>query len=228
MVSLRMIWKEENTMDPNDFIAEIAPMAVEDMMQSTVLASITIAQGCLESADGNHAPGNNLFGIKSDDNTGQLLWTQEYVKGKWIKVQAWFKIYTDWSGSICDHSDFLHHSRYAEVLKASANLDYRAAAKALQAAGYATDPNYAQSLINIIESNKLYLYDKEAFKNMQQIIDLQSRVTALETQNKPISAPSWFIDEFTLDELKDLINTPYHVPVFWENLAVTLRALKKS
>lgn len=166
------------------FIAEIGEFAVEDMMRSGVLASITMAQGILESAEGNHAPENNFFGIKSwDENEPrQLLWTSEYVKGKWVRVQAWFKSYPDLEGCIADHSDFLtRNTRYANAgfFAACANLDYRKAAQSLKDAGYATDPEYANSLIKIIEKNNLIQYDKEAFVNMQAIETLKGQVQTL-------------------------------------------------
>lgn len=183
------------------FIQEISPFAIEDHVRSGTLASITVAQAYLESARGRHAPGNNFFGIKSTDGTGQYLWTSEYSGGKWIRIQAWFRVYPDLEGCIFDHSDFLRRNkRYtrAGFFDACANLDYRGAAKALQTAGYATDPKYAQSLIDIIESNQLYLLDKEAYKNMKQIDELNKRVSDLEAklaQVQPVSdeipVPDW-------------------------------------
>lgn len=216
-------------MNVTDWLAEISPYAVDDMMQSGVLASITMAQGTLESAHGNHAPGFNFFGIKSQDNTGQLLWTQEYVKGKWIQVQAWFRVYTDLEGCIADHSNFLTvNSRYANAgfFKACANLDYRAAAQALHTAGYATDPSYADSLIRIIEDNKLYSLDKEAYMANQAIVDLQKRVGVLEVQLVKIPMPKWFSDEFGADALQGIVKDLLHVPSFWEDVAMTLRLRK--
>lgn len=217
----------------SDWLAEVSPCAVEDMMQSNVLASITIAQSCLESANGNHAPRNNFFGIKSTiEGTGQLLWTREYVKGKYIDVQAWFRVYPDLEDCIADHSNFLTvHQRYANAgfFAACANLDYRAAARALQSAGYATDPNYATSLINIIEGNGLYLYDKEAFSNMQAITQLQKDVADLKELTKGLiktPAPEWFTAEFGAHCLDGIVNDLTGDADFWRDVAVNLR-LKK-
>lgn len=218
-------------MNTSEFITEIGEFAVLAMMRSRVLASISMAQAILESASGNHAPGNNFFGIKSTiEGTGQLLWTQEYMNGRWVQVQAWFRVYPDLEGCIEDHSDFLTvNTRYANAgfFSACDNLDYRAAAKALQTAGYATDPRYAQSLMTIIEDNKLYLFDKEAFNSMQIIDDLQKRVAALESRLAKTSAPDWFITEFGPNALSGIVNDLTGDENFWRNTAVSLRIAKK-
>ncbi|QGQ95881.1 hypothetical protein EHS13_13845 [Paenibacillus psychroresistens] len=148
-----------------EFIAQIAPFAVADQKRSRVLSSITIAQSILESASGAHAPGFNLFGIKSTTNSGQYLWTQEYVNGKYVQIQDWFIVYQDWTGSIADHSAFLiRNTRYAKAgfFVCCEKLDYIGAALSLQAAGYATDPKYASKLLKIITDYNLDSYDKGA------------------------------------------------------------------
>ncbi|MEK8128648.1 glycoside hydrolase family 73 protein [Paenibacillus filicis] len=142
-----------------EFIAKIAPLAQVEQLRTSVLASITIAQGALESAWGRSAPGNNLFGIKGAGTTQD---TKEYINGQWVTIKAGFRAYPDWTGSIVDHSDFLvQNGRYARAgfFQACAALDYKGAARALQQAGYATDPNYANKLISLIESNGLQKYD---------------------------------------------------------------------
>lgn len=141
------------------FISTIAAAAVADMRQSKVLASITIAQAALESAWGASAPGNNLFGIKGSGTTHA---TQEYINGQWVVIQAGFRCYTDWCGSIADHSQFLIvNERYtrAGFFDRCGEKDYKGAARALQSAGYATDPQYANKLIQIIEANGLAKFD---------------------------------------------------------------------
>ncbi|MEI7027170.1 glycoside hydrolase family 73 protein [Paenibacillus sp. y28] len=145
-----------------DFIARIAPYAVTEQRRTGVLASITIAQGALESGWGQSAPGNNLFGIKG---TGQELTTQEYINGSFVTVKDGFRVYDSWEGSCIDHSDFLAvNPRYAKAgfFSRCAELDYAGAAKALQTAGYATDPSYASKLIGIIETYGLSDYDRQA------------------------------------------------------------------
>jgi len=73
--------------NPHTFIHTIAPMAVAKQRRTGILASITVAQGALESAWGAAAPGNNPFGIKG---TGQELNTTEYVNGHYLAVVAGF------------------------------------------------------------------------------------------------------------------------------------------
>lgn len=216
-------------MDAKSFIAEIAEMTVTDMMQTNVLASITIAQGIQESGSGAHAPGNNFFGIKSNDGTGIFRWTQEFENGQWIQIQDWFKAYPDLSGCIADHSAFLHrNSRYtlAGFFICCDRLDYVGAAHALQAAGYATDPGYAQSLIKIIQEQGLEKFDQEAVSNLQAIVDLQKRVTTLEVQLTKIAMPEWFKLEFGEHAIEGVVKDLLHVPSFWEDVAVSLRLRK--
>jgi flagellum-specific peptidoglycan hydrolase FlgJ len=146
-------------MNPQDFIDKLAPWAVEEMKRTGILASITIAQGALESGWGAAAPGNNLFGIKG---SGQLQETQEFINGHWLTVTDGFRVYDDWIGSVWDHSQFLiENGRYARAgfFDRCADKDYEGAAQALQTAGYATDPSYAAKLIAIINKWGLNNWD---------------------------------------------------------------------
>ncbi|MDD9270234.1 glycoside hydrolase family 73 protein [Paenibacillus sp. GCM10023248] len=168
-------------MTKQSFIEQIAPAAVEDMIKTGVLASITIAQACLESAWGQLAPGNNLFGIKG---SGTTQTTQEFINGKWVTIEAGFRVYNDWIGSIKDHSEFLlQNSRYrkAGFFDCCIKGDYAGAARALQSAGYATDPQYAAKLIGIIENTNLNTYDQEAYYMKEVIQKLQNQISALES-----------------------------------------------
>ncbi|WP_240421679.1 glycoside hydrolase family 73 protein [Paenibacillus periandrae] len=146
-------------MKAQDFIAIIAPMAQSEQRRTGVLASITIAQGAIESGWGTAAPGNNLFGIKG---SGQLQATQEFINDQWINTVAGFRVYSSWEGSVIDHSQFLvENGRYARAgfFNCCSQLDYVGAARCLQNAGYATDPNYAAKLVQIIQSNNLDRFD---------------------------------------------------------------------
>jgi flagellum-specific peptidoglycan hydrolase FlgJ len=145
-------------MTPDEFISTIAPYAVEDAKKTRVLPSLTLAQAILESnwgRSGLAVDGKNLFGIKGK---GGSYSTKEFVNGAWVTVVAGFRHYLSWAGSIADHSALLtQNKRYAAVI---ATTDYKVAARAIQAAGYATDPQYANKLINLIEQHRLYQYDK--------------------------------------------------------------------
>ena len=130
-----------------------------------ILPSVIVAQAILESARGTSElarKANNLFGIKGNYN-GQsyTVKTKEYLNGKWTTVNAAFKKYPSYRESIIDHGNFFTSTpwraqNYQRVLNAK---DYKTQAKALQACGYATDPQYANKLINLIETNNLSSLD---------------------------------------------------------------------
>ncbi|SFL09915.1 Flagellum-specific peptidoglycan hydrolase FlgJ [Paenibacillus sp. 1_12] len=170
-------------MNPQEFIEKLAPWAVQEMKRTGILASITIAQGALESGWGAAAPGNNLFGIKG---SGQLLETQEFINDHWLKVTDGFRVYKDWLGSVWDHSQFLiENERYARAgfFERCTEQDYIGAAKALQTAGYATDPSYADKLIAIIHIWDLHVWD--ASKDMENEVEIDMMLP--EDANKVIA-----------------------------------------
>jgi flagellum-specific peptidoglycan hydrolase FlgJ/murein DD-endopeptidase MepM/ murein hydrolase activator NlpD len=151
----------------NAFINSIAPGAIETYQKYNILPSITIAQAILESGWGKKKIGNNVFGIKAGSNwkgKTQTAVTQEYRNGNWVSETATFRDYDSIADSILDHAALVGTApRYEAVRNAK---DYKEAAHALQQAGYATDPKYAQKLINIIEQNGLAEYDKEQGGNI--------------------------------------------------------------
>jgi LysM repeat protein len=121
-------------------------------------ASITLAQGCLESGDGLSdlaVEANNHFGIKCHkDWTGPTYYKKDDDPGK-----SCFRKYGKAEDSYKDHSDFLRYrDRYAFLFDLDVK-DYKGWAYGLKKAGYATNPNYPQLLIKIIEDYKLYQYD---------------------------------------------------------------------
>lgn len=219
-------------MRPSDFINEIGPAAIEDMLESGVLASVTVAQAAIESAWGHSAPHNNLFGIKG---AGSVQTTKEYINGEWITIEDSFRIYGDWSGSIKGHSEFLTvNGRYASAgfFGYCAERDYAGAAHALQNAGYATDPGYADLIISVIERNQLFYLDMEADAVLNelkgQIEQLQARVTSLESQLADQDAPDYFTTEFGTDALDGVVDTPKGPYLFWRLVTVAYRLAKKS
>jgi flagellum-specific peptidoglycan hydrolase FlgJ len=149
-------------MTPSEFIATISPAAVASMLKTKVPASVTIAQAAKESGWGEDAPGHNLFGVKADSGwhgPTVMVSTHEFVRGKKIPIKAPFRAYPDWFGSIEDHAEFLVvNPRYVKAFMVAGNAE--AFATALQAAGYATDPQYADGLINLIRGHKLTVFDK--------------------------------------------------------------------
>ena len=130
-----------------------------------IFPSVIVAQSILESARGTSElarKANNLFGIKGNYN-GQsyTVKTKEYLNGKWTTVNAAFKKYPSYRESIIDHSNFFTSTpwrtqNYKRVLNAK---DYKTQARALQSCGYATDPQYTNKLINLIETNNLSSLD---------------------------------------------------------------------
>lgn len=141
------------------YIDKFAPIAQDEMRQYQIPASITLAQGILESGVGFGRlalDGNNHFGIKCHRGwNGGKMYHDDDAKGEC------FRTYDDPAESYRDHSVFLSgRQRYAFLFKLN-KKDYIAWAKGLKKAGYATDPKYPKKIISIIERYKLYKYDSK-------------------------------------------------------------------
>ncbi|MCK4990728.1 MAG: glucosaminidase domain-containing protein [Bacteroidales bacterium] len=153
------------------YIADFSDLAMREMIRVGIPASITLAQGCLESNNGNSSlavKGNNHFGIKCHDWTGKKMYHDD------DKRHECFRSYPSAYESFMDHSQFLTtKSRYASLFEISPH-DYRGWAKGLKAAGYATANNYATLLIRIIEENELYNYDLMVLNGTLDGIDTSS------------------------------------------------------
>jgi flagellum-specific peptidoglycan hydrolase FlgJ len=150
-------------MSPDDFIAAIAPAAQASAVKSKIPASFTIAEGALESGWGASqlcTQAKNIFGVKADKSwTGPIftLQTREYLKGLWVMVPANWRKYDDWLGCIEDHAQFLlTNSRYSGAFAYTSGTTF---ARAIAAAGYATDPDYATKIISIIKAHNLSALD---------------------------------------------------------------------
>jgi flagellar protein FlgJ len=145
---------------PKDFIAQLSDPAKELAKTSKIPASFTVAQAAIESGWGAHAPGNNLFGIKATtDWKGAVIMlpTKEFLKGVEVTVQASFRAYLTWAGSLQDHAQFLLlNERYKPAFATTNAFDF---AKAIQAAGYSSSPTYAQDIINSINAHSLLVLD---------------------------------------------------------------------
>jgi len=147
-----------------NFLELIKPGALEAWRKHNIRSSVTMAQAIIESAWGDSAPGNNLFGMKWYDGCGydvQYLDTQEYIQGQYVTMKEPFRKYNSFTDSIYDHTQLLLIDRYIPVRQAES---YQEAARALQTCGYATDPAYANALIRIIEQYGLNYYDGGMFK----------------------------------------------------------------
>lgn len=141
-----------------EYIERYKHIAIDQMERYGIPASITMAQGILESDSGNSRlslSSNNHFGIKCKrDWTGEKVYHDDDEKGEC------FRAYPSVEASYEDHAEFLDRQpRYDSLFRYSSD-DYRSWARGLKACGYATAPDYAQRLVKIIEESKLYLLDR--------------------------------------------------------------------
>lgn len=141
----------------DQYIQKFAKYAVEEMEKYKIPASITLAQGLLETGGGQSRlaqEGKNHFGIKCKED-----WTGKTMKHTDDAPNECFRVYDDPRQSYEDHSIFLSTRKYYANLFKLDMKDYRAWATGLKKAGYATNPRYASILITKIEKYKLYEYD---------------------------------------------------------------------
>lgn len=150
--SAQMRWNERY----QQYINQYKDIAIEQMQRWKIPASITLAQGLFESGAGQSrlsARGNNHFGIKCNGWTGRKMYQDDDAAGEC------FRVYDSAYESYEDHSRFLAQNQRYRSLFSLRLTDYRGWARGLKAAGYATNPQYAQKLIEIIQLYKLYEYD---------------------------------------------------------------------
>ncbi len=143
----------------DEYIARYKDIAISKMKEYKIPASITLAQGLLESGSGNSRlakEGNNHFGIKCHKGwTGKTIYMDDDEKNEC------FRKYKNPEQSFHDHSLFLtERARYAFLFDLDI-MDYKAWARGLSKAGYATNPRYPELLISLIERNNLHSYDLE-------------------------------------------------------------------
>tara|TARA_B110000483_G_scaffold107890_1_gene131549 strand:+ start:2744 stop:3520 length:777 start_codon:yes stop_codon:yes gene_type:complete len=145
----------------NDYIDYFSQVAMDEMRTYKIPASITLAQGILESGSGKgrlSVKANNHFGIKCHEWKGPRIYHDD------DEEQECFRKYSAPEYSYRDHSIFLtSRQRYSDLFDLSIS-DYENWAKGLKKAGYATDKNYPKKLINLIESYKLFIYDDIVLK----------------------------------------------------------------
>ena len=147
------------------YIRKYSALAIEEMYRSGVPASITLAQGLLESRYGQSdlaVKANNHFAIKCHNWNGESIYQDDDRKGEC------FRKYDSVEQSFRDHSDFL---RYRDRYKFLFDLDpddYKGWAHGLKKAGYATDSSYPQKLIRLIEEHELYKFDTQEDSNKQR------------------------------------------------------------
>lgn len=149
-----------------DYINQYKEIAVSEMVRTGVPASITLAQGILESGSGNSRLAkysNNHFGIKCKKEwTGGTVYQDDDIKNEC------FRVYQTAEDSYRDHSDFLKKRPYYTSLFDLDPKDYKAWAKGLKTAGYATERDYPKNLIGLIEKYDLEQYSEEALARIER------------------------------------------------------------
>jgi uncharacterized FlgJ-related protein len=157
LVALNVVAFDDNATSKKEYVTNWSDIAVEQMMLYKVPASITLAQGILESGSGTSklaTEGNNHFGIKCHNWTGKTIYLDDDEKGEC------FRVYDNAKASYEDHSLFLTDNKRYNTLFDLEITDYSSWAKGLKNAGYATNPKYADQLIALIEELNLSSYDK--------------------------------------------------------------------
>jgi len=160
----KQIEKSANKANPNfkdfttlSYIETFKTVAIEEMNTYGIPASITLAQGIIESGSGNSSLAkyaNNHFGIKcTSEWKGKAYYKDD------DQSNDCFRVYKDARESYKDHSEFLKRKRYSALFELDKN-DYVNWAKGLKQAGYATNPKYPDMLINTIEKYQLHQYDQ--------------------------------------------------------------------
>lgn len=168
------------------YIERYKNIAISEMEQYGIPASIKLAQALLESGNGNSTlarEANNHFGIKC---------TPEWKGGKTYhdddRRNDCFRVYKRVEDSFHDHSQFLLRKRYAALFELDKD-DYKGWARGLKAAGYATNPRYADLLISLIERYELYQYDRPETRNekIQREAVVQTEIVEKKTEEVPVA-----------------------------------------
>jgi LysM repeat protein len=182
--------RSQAIMTVQDYITQYKDLAIKEMQNYRIPASITLAQGILESENGNSPlalEANNHFGIKCHDE-----WTgKTYIHDDDLKKEC-FRKYGDVEDSYHDHSEFLTtRDRYKPLFELDIT-DYKGWAYGLKQAGYATNPRYPEILIRIIEENGLSELDKVGSWQLavgSQKSTVNSQQSTAKTQNSILRTP---------------------------------------
>ena len=174
----------ENTLiskySADTYIEKFKTIAITEMNSYGIPASITLAQGILESGNGNSSlarEANNHFGIKCTTE-----WRGKTILKDDDQKDDCFRVYTSAEESFRDHSEFLKRKRYASLFELDKN-DFRGWAAGLKEAGYATNPRYAELLISLIERYDLSRFDRK--EGQVEKIKREDKVLAEIAKNIP-------------------------------------------
>lgn len=185
-----------------EYIETFYPIAVQQMERHGIPASITLAQGILESNSGNSALArktNNHFCIKADKR-----WKGDKYLAPDRGGNFYFRVYENAYDSYEDHSLFLTQSKRYEGLFKLKKKDYKGWAKGLKAAGYAEDEKYPSKLISLIERYNLHRYDSYSYRNIPDIVKRHSEMTVKGKREIYIANELLYIIANNGDNLKSL------------------------
>ncbi|MDP2115215.1 MAG: glucosaminidase domain-containing protein [Bacteroidota bacterium] len=175
--SIQMV-AQSTQLTRDEYIRKFYKLAISEMQRSGIPASITLAQGCWESGNGNSrlaTEANNHFGIKCKSE-----WRGKKIYHDDDASQECFRKYAHAEASYIDHSNFLMSgSRYSFLFQLDPK-DYVEWAHGLKKAGYETYPTYAQRLIKIIEEYKLHVYDE--YVDNRQLASLKNETAPVKIQ----------------------------------------------
>ncbi len=166
------------------YIERFKNIAISEMNGSGIPASITLAQGILESGNGNSRlakEANNHFGIKCSTE-----WKGETILQDDDNKDDCFRVYKSPEESFKDHTEFLKRKRYAPLFELDKN-DYRGWANGLKTAGYATNPRYAELLISLVERYDLSRFDRienEKDKTIREVKVMKEIALNIPTEKK--------------------------------------------
>jgi LysM repeat protein len=158
-------------MSKKEYVLQWKATAIQQMALYKIPASITLAQGILESGSGNSQlarVGNNHFGIKCHGWEGKTMYMDDDEKGEC------FRVYDSAEDSYKDHSEFLTVNKRYNALFDLKTDDYKSWAKGLKDAGYATSKTYAEALIGIIEELNLNEFDQNVLRENGLIVENNS------------------------------------------------------
>ena len=229
-----------------EYVDKYKHIAIEHMERYGIPASITLAQGILESDSGNSnlaRKSNNHFGIKCKSD-----WKGERVYHNDDAPNECFRKYDSVEESYEDHAEFLDQSPRYDSLFAYSSNDYRSWARGLTAAGYATASDYAQRLVRIIEENNLFLFDEDNGSELyaarmraergrvDEEFATQSSVAVPETMEARIDPDNYRVPERTYNGFSVYANNGVHYIVarngdtfarIAQTFALTERTLRK-
>jgi len=188
LMPVSTVFAQYNEQDIRDYIVQYSEIAMKKMQEYKIPASITVAQGIFESACGKSrlaVEGNNHFGIKCHTE-----WTGDTILIDDDELQECFRRYSSVEESYNDHSLFLTtRKRYSNLFELDI-MDYRAWARTLKQDGYATNPQYADRLISLIERFNIARLDTLCQNNEHPDFTNVTTAQAVAQNTKPSTTPT--------------------------------------